>query len=135
MSREYVRERLNNWAAWLTQRESSSLGYPKINLLQMSRGRPASTDYDCVVVDSVQASETHRAVQSLRGPQVRLWLALMCRYVGNPSVRAARRSAMTHAEIGQVMGVTERTALTWVGEAEDAVDVALQVSQRNASAA
>ena len=134
MSREYVRERLNNWAAWLTQRESSSLGYPKINLLQMARGRPASVDYDVLLVDSVAANETHRAVQALRGPHVRLWLALMCRYVGNPSLPVGRRRQMSHAEIGEVMAVTERTALAWVTEAEGAVDVALSVSQRTASA-
>jgi hypothetical protein len=134
MSREYVRDRLHNWAAWLTQRDSSSLGYPKINLLQMARGRPASVDYDVTLIDSVAASETHRAVQALRGPQVRLWLALMCRYVGNPALPASRRRQMTHAEIGQQMAVTERTALAWVTEAESAVDVALSVSQRTASA-
>jgi hypothetical protein len=130
MAREWVRDRLENWAAWLTQRDSGSCGYPRVNILQMNRGSPATTD--CVPINGIEASETHRAVQTLRQPQVNLWLALMCRYVGNPSTSNARRSPMTYAEIGQVMAVSESTALNWVRAAEAAVDMALSVSHRNA---
>lgn len=130
MSREWVRARLENWARWLVQRVDGGLGYPKVNILQLQRGTPASTDQ--VPVNAIEAQQTHEAVQSLRAHSMSQWEALMYRYIGDPHAPASKRREMSHSEIGRAMGVTERTSREWLTDAELAVDMALtrQTAQR-----
>jgi hypothetical protein len=120
---EWVRERLDGWGRWMSERGVDGLGFPRSNILALHRGAVASTDH--VPVDSVAAGHTHRAVSMLRVDRVSQWMAVQCRYVGNPQQPAGRRRPMTYSEIGALLGVTDATASTWVSQAELAVAHAL----------
>lgn len=120
---EWVRERLDNWGRWMSERSGGGLGYPRANILAMHRGSSASVDH--VPVDSVAAGETHRAVSMLRGVDDRSWMALQCRYVGNPQARASRRRPMIYSELAPLLGVSEVTARAWVLDGELAVAATL----------
>ena len=132
MSREYIQQRLWNWARWLGERWSGGLGFPKSNILAANHGSSASTDvwHDVIPVDSIAASETHAAVRQLCLSQSHLWLAVTCRYVGDPQAPAHRRRPMTHIEIGRRLGVTDQTSREYVRQAEVFVDEALSPAAR-----
>ena len=116
---EWVRERLDNWGRWMSERGTSGLGFPRSNVIAAYRGGSASADF--VPVDSVAAGHTHRAVQLLRGTDDRAWMAVTCRYVGNPQVRPGQRRPMLHTEIAALLQVSEPTARGWVLGGELAV--------------
>jgi len=116
---EWVRERLDNWGRWMSERSSSGLGFPRSNVISAYRGGSASADF--VPVDSVAAQHTHRAVQLLKGHNDRAWMAITCRYVGNPQARPGVRRPMAHSEIAQLLQVSEPTARAWAREGELAV--------------
>lgn len=124
MAHEWVQAQLHNWARWLQQRSDGGLGYPKVNILQMQRG--SSVDVDVVSVNDVQAEAVHRAVTALQLASSRLYMAICCRYVGNPRVPMRRRTQMNPAEIARLVGVTDRTVREWISEGEHQVDVALR---------
>lgn len=131
MPNEYVQARLLNWARWLDQRWSGGLGYPKRNILAAHHGTSASTDVwqEFSVIDSTAASETHAAVRELCLSQSHLWLAVVCRYVGDPQAPARRRRAMTHMEIAARMGISAQTAREYVRQAEGLVDASLRAGR------
>lgn len=115
---EWVRERLDNWGRWMSERGSCSTGYPRTNMLAMQRGSAASVDV--VPVDGVAAQHTHRAVALLQQGDERAWMAIHCRYVGSPMVRGSRRRPLTMREMADVLQVSEPTARAWTltGELE-----------------
>jgi hypothetical protein len=124
---EWVRERLDNWGRWMSERSMGGLGYPRSNILALHRGNAASVDH--VPVDGVSAGQTHRAVQMLRTWHAGWWMAVQCRYVGNPQMPTSRRRPMVYSEIGALLCVTDATAAEWVLQAELAVAAALTDQQ------
>ena len=116
---EWVRERLDNWGRWMSERGSSGLGFPRSNVIAAYRGGQASADF--VPVDSVAAGHTYRAVQLLRGVDDRAWMAVHCRYVGSPLVPVSRRRPLSMGEMATVLQVSEPTARAWTLQGELAV--------------
>lgn len=112
----WVRERLHNWGRWLSEQGTAGTGYPRSNILAMCRGSAMSSDH--VPVDSMAAGHTHRAVTLLRGPHDREWMALQCRYVGDPKVRPSRRRPLVYSEMAPLLCVSEKTARVWVADGE-----------------
>lgn len=121
---EWVQLQLHAWAAWASRRDGGAQGYPRINLLARERGRSASTDH--VPVIDLDAERVDQAVRRLRHVSAGWGIALWCRYVGDPDAPACQRRPMTWPKIGTKLGRTDRTARTWVDEAERAVLVDLQ---------
>ena len=116
---EWVRERLDNWGRWMSERGTGGLGFPRSNTLAMYRGGSASADF--VPVDSIAAQHTHRAVGALRLVNEKAWMVVQCRYVGSPQVRGSRRRPMTYTEVALLLQVTEPTARAWGLQGELAV--------------
>lgn len=77
---KWVQQRLENWAAWSRTRDSGALGYPSASpFARMAPGSGVRTS--AVPVDSLDASLTDQAVQSMRFTHAHLWLTLKAHYV------------------------------------------------------
>lgn len=115
--REWLRARLDNWARWVTEGSAVALGYPRVNVLQVNRGRSASVDH--VPVVSLAAQQIDGLVRHLRTQDAGLWLAVWLRYVGDPSARPSERRPMTTREMAGRLGVGDRAVLARLARAED----------------
>ncbi len=83
---EWVKQRLDNWARWASQRESGALGYPK--QAAFARLAPGGTSMGAAVpVDSLDASITDDAVQSFRWTHPHIHLTLRCHYIDGFEIR------------------------------------------------
>lgn len=112
----WVQGQLSAWAIWLSRRGECAVGYPRINMLAREQGRSASVDH--VPVLALDAERVHRAVLGLRVGHMGQYLAVMCRYVGDPDGPYATRRPMLHREIAAKLHVTDRTVKTWVHDGE-----------------
>jgi hypothetical protein len=121
--RDWIAEKLENWAKWLVERQGGAAGYPKQSAFVGLRTTQSSTDR--VPVDSIDASRTDDAVSTLRYSASHLWLVLMCRYLGDPRARRGRRRPMLFREIGDAMNTSEDSAKKQFGEAKKMVAVTL----------
>jgi hypothetical protein len=124
MSRDWVQERLDNWARWATERATKGLGFAKTNALARIGKTPAGVD-NVIPVDDLDAQRTDGAVQQLRAGSPHLWLTLMCRYIGNPHAPSNRRRPMSQVEIGSLLNCTDRTVRNRLADAETAVQTHL----------
>jgi hypothetical protein len=106
--REWVSARLDNWARWLQQSSTGSLGYPKQVPFMRLGGQSASCD-NVIPVDAIDAARTHRAVQALRAVDVAVWLTVHCAWVGDPRAPSGSRREMSKMQIALLMNVTDRT--------------------------
>lgn len=125
---DWVRARLDNWARWLTQRESGALGFPKANILARNRASSASTDN--IPVNDIEAQQTQAAVEGLRVSEPGLWFVVMCRYIGDPTVPPRRRQPMGQLELADRLGVGDRTVRNYEAMAERAIDSALAATPK-----
>lgn len=125
MAREYVQERLSNWARWASQRATGGLGYPSTNPLSRMMGERATSDTAVIPVHSIDAQEVDAAVSTLRAASSVLWLTLMCRYLGDPDVSAHRMRPLSQMEIAARMSCTDRTVRNRLAEAELMVQATL----------
>lgn len=105
---EWVKQRLENWARWVVQREAGGMGYPRRAVFTREMGVSASTEWMSLPIDDVDAERTHRAVESIRLMHSPLWLVVQCHYVGDPQARPAVRRPMATDEIAQRMCCTRR---------------------------
>lgn len=105
---EWVRQRLENWARWVVQREACGTGYPRRAVFAREMGASASTDWTSLPINDVDAERTHEAVEGMRLQHSPLWLVLQCHYVGDPQERPARRRPLATDEIAQRMHSTRR---------------------------
>lgn len=124
---EWLRDRLDNWARWSVQRECGAQGWARESPF-VKWGAPAGgvAAEARIPVDDVSAGQTHEAVQGLRLVNGTWWRALHCVYIGDPMADKRRRVPMGHAEIGRVMGVTDRAVRNWLAAAMDHLASALQ---------
>jgi hypothetical protein len=129
MDLDHVRLRLDAWAIWLAQAGTVGSGYPRINLLAKERGRSASTDY--VPISALDAEQTHRAVLRVRtdADHQGYWLAMVCRYAGDPDAPPNRRRPMLLPEIAFKLAVSERSVRSWIVEGERLVALALVTNE------
>lgn len=121
---EWVRDKLINWANWLVERQSGSRGYPKQTTFARLAGDRMSTE-SVVPTDDLDASNTNAAMGVLRAAAPHLWLALMCRYIGDPRVRAGKRRPLHQGEIAKALCVSESTVKRHLADAEGQVGIIL----------
>lgn len=84
-----IRDRLENWARWCAKRDGGALGYPSTNILARLAGTGSSWG-NVIPTNSIEASETDDAVNSLKFQRSHLYLVLTLHYVrGLPLHRVA----------------------------------------------
>lgn len=102
---DWVKQRLQDWAAWATAKESGALGYPKQSaFLRLTPSR--STPDSGVPICAIDASLTDSAVQSLRFTHAHLWLCLRLHYIERYEIKRvaktmARAESTTKAHLEQ----------------------------------
>ncbi len=106
--RNWVQARLDNWARWMADRSTGSVGYPRQSPFMRLGGRAASTD-NVIPLDAIEAEHTDRAVESLRFSSAAVWLTLQCRWLGHPQTPAHQRRPMLISEIALQLSCTQRT--------------------------
>ena len=126
---EMARQRLDNWARWITQRLEGSLGYPKTSPFARYMTVPSGRDdVSMIPVNDVEARATHDTVDALRLTSSALYVAIMCRYVGNPFEQARRRRPLSLSETAKVMQVAPSTVSGYMAQALAHVDAKLRGS-------
>lgn len=104
---QWIKQRLDNWARWARERESGSLGYPKQSAFM--RMTPSGGGFDAAVpTDSLDASLTDSAVQSLRFTHPHVWLTLKLHYVEGFEIR----------RVAQKMAKAESTTKSHLDQAD-----------------
>jgi hypothetical protein len=126
---EWVKQRLDNWARWVTQRQSGGCGYPKQAAFSRMARSAQSSDTAMIPIDDIEAGRTHAAVESLRMAHGALWLVLQCSYIGDPQAAVARRRPMATSEIAQRMGIGARGVQARLEDADAAVGLALRAAE------
>ena len=125
---DWVRDKLINWSRWVVERASGGSGYPRTTTFARLAHDQVSTETSRVPVVEVDAMRTHEAIEQLRTTASHLYVAVWCRYAGNPveyRVRNGRsRRHVFHArplhlgEIARVMQVSESTVKRYLADAE-----------------
>lgn len=108
---DWVRQRLENWSRWCSQRDSGGLGFPKQSAfvrLGVSSGRSESF----VPTDSIEASETDDAVKSLQFSLPGPYQVLVLHYARN----------MDRALVARKMGCTDRTVRSHLERGDYAIE-------------
>lgn len=108
----WVRERLHNWAAWVSERTHGGLGYPKqapFARMRVGRAGDGGVFEAHIPVDAIAAREVEDAMQRLRFANAAQYVAIMCRYHGNPFDPPRRRRPLQVSAIARVMSVAEST--------------------------
>jgi hypothetical protein len=116
---DWVRERLENWARWARDRETGSLGYPRQSpfvRLGPSGGNMGSS----VPVDSLDASLTDDAVNTLRFSHPHIHLTLKCHYIeGFEIKRVAVKLCRGESTIKAHLEQADHHIATWFREREE----------------
>lgn len=117
---QWIKQRLDNWACWARERESGSLGYPRQSVFV--RMTPSGGGYDAAVpIDSLDASLTDSAVQSLRFTQPHLWLTLRLHYVDGFEIeRVAQKMARAQSTIKANLAAADHLLAAWFGARDEA---------------
>lgn len=76
---EWVRYRLEGWSRWCMQQDSGGLGYPKQSAFARLGGKGSRAE-SVIPLNSIEASETNEAVESLKMTQSHLYLVLTLTY-------------------------------------------------------
>ncbi len=125
----WVRQRLDEWGRWVTQRCTGSLGWPKRNILAGDGSGVSCADN--VPISTLACEQTDRAVRAVASRDLGLWLVLMCRYAGDPQAKPGRRRPMTHAEIAAKLSMSRITIMDRLSSAERIVDAILSDDPQN----
>jgi hypothetical protein len=128
---EWVKARLDNWARWVTQRDSGGTGYPKQSAFARAAGSATSTDTAVIPIDDIDASRTHDVVERLHWERQELWLTLQCHYIGSPWAKANRRRPMSTDEAAGLMSITRRTVQARLELADAVLAGMLQQRERS----
>jgi hypothetical protein len=102
---EDVRNALDNWARWLTESASFGLGFPRAAPFTRLTPRSHSTEHAQIPVDDVAAMRTHEQVEALRHKSIPMYVALCCRWVGDPGLPARMRRPLGNAEAAEHLGM------------------------------
>lgn len=122
----WVERRLDNWARWSNERASRGLGLPRQSMFLRAAGAPRGYGAgNRIPVESIDASQTERAVQALRGVNGLLHAAVIHHYLhgvsgqdladrlGGVSVRRAyQRIEEAHQILDQWFREQRRSAIT-----------------------
>jgi hypothetical protein len=110
---DWVRTRLENWARWARNSESGALGYPRQSAF--ARLGPSSQVWGASLpVDSLDASLTDQAVQSLRFTHSHLWLTLKHHYIeGYEIKRVALRLCVADSTVKARLETADALLARW----------------------
>lgn len=117
---QWIKQRLDNWARWARERESGSLGYPKQSAFM--RMTPSGGGFDAAVpTDSLDASLTDSAVQSLRFTHPHLFLTLRLHYVDGYEIkRVAQKMARAESTIKANLDAADHLLALWFRARDEA---------------
>jgi DNA-directed RNA polymerase specialized sigma24 family protein len=104
---EWVRYRLENWARWCAQQDSSGLGYPKQTAFARLGGKGSRSE-TTVPTDNLEASETNDAVNSLKTGNSELFKALTLHYA----------RALPRHTVAKLLAVSDRTVTEYLDRAD-----------------
>ena len=111
---EWVRARLENWAAWCQQQADGGLGYPKQSAFAVLGGRGRRSD-GAIPVLAIEAAETDQAVRSLRFTQSHLYQMLVLHYaLGLPRHQVAARMGRADATIKRQLEDADHAVARWL---------------------
>jgi Phage antitermination protein Q len=116
---DWVRQRLDNWARWASQREAGALGYPK--QAAFARLAPGGSSMGSAVpVDSLDASITDDAVKSFRWTHPHLHLTLKHHYIDGLEIkRVALKMSRAESTIKAHLEQADHLIATWFRVRED----------------
>ena len=117
---QWIKQRLDNWARWARERESGSLGYPKQSAFV--RMTPSGGGFDASVpTDSLDASLTDSAVQSLRFPHPHLFLTLRLHHVDGFEIhRVALKMSRAQSTIKKNLDDADHLLALWFRARDEA---------------
>jgi hypothetical protein len=113
---EWVKQRLENWARWHSQRDSGGLGYPKqcAFLRLAAHGTRAG---NVIPIDSVDASITDDAVKALQDTHAHLYITLRHVYLAGIGIEeTARRVGRARSTVIAQLGQADQQLALWFGE-------------------
>lgn len=121
---KWVQQRLENWAAWSRTRDSGALGYPSQSAFARL-GPSAGVRTSAVPVDSIDASLTDSAVQSMRFTHSHLWLTLKHHYCDGMEIdRVARQLCVAPSTIKARLGAADARVAEWFKARQEAQEQA-----------
>lgn len=106
---DWVKRRLDNWAAWHAKASIGGLGFSSRSVL-LAEPRASAFDTWLPVIET-EAEETHAAVESLRVGKSHLHRALELYYLKNRS----------HAQIAHTMAKADSTIKSYFDQADQAI--------------
>lgn len=119
---EWVRHRLERWAAWCSQQDAGALGYPKQSAFARLGGKGSRAEA-VVPISSIEASETNDAVDSLKMTQSHLYLVLTLTYAqGLPRHLVAKRMGKAESTVRRNLEDADHAVSRWLGERRAVID-------------
>ncbi len=128
---DWVKDLLENWARWVTERNSGGLGFPRQSPFMRLGGSAAGPDGPVIPVDDVDARRTHDAVESLRLTRSHLYLVVCCRWIGDPRQTSRRRRPLTLGETAAALCCSDSTVKNHVTTALAALAELLSTRERS----
>lgn len=116
---EHIKRRLDNWALWRARRDNHGLGFPSQNILaawgasveSQKKGSREST----MPVLHLEAEETDRAVESMKGSKAHLYETLHCIYVSDLGIPGtARRVGRAPSTVHAHLDAADRAIDAWL---------------------
>ena len=112
----WVKQKLDNWGRWCQQTDSGGLGYPSMCAFARLGGAGANGGGN-VPISSLDASETDRAVQSLRFSQPHLHMTLTMIYAqGFPRYQVAKKMARAESTIDANLAAADYAISRWFSD-------------------
>lgn len=114
---EWVKHRLENWARWCQQGNSSGLGYPSQSAFVRLAVPTARAREGVIPVLAIEAAETDAAVSSLQLSQSHLYLVLTYTYAkGWPRDVVAKKMSRAESTISANLEAADRAIKRWLDE-------------------
>lgn len=109
-----IRDRLENWSRWCAKREGGALGYPSTNILARLAGTGSSWG-NVIPTNSIEASETDDAVNSLKLHRSHLYLVLTLYYAYSlPLHRVAREMNRAESTVKRNLEDADAAIQAWL---------------------
>lgn len=128
---EHIKHRLNNWALWRARRDNNGLGFPSQNILAVwgaCAERSNKNRESAIPVLHLEAEETDKAVESLKGGKPHLYETVYCIYVKDLGVTGtARRIGRAPSTVHAQLDAADRAIDAWL------VDLAQEKERKRAA--
>lgn len=113
---DWVKQKLENWSRWHSQRDAGALGYP--SRTSFERFVVGSGSRESVIpINDIDASETEEAVNSLRLVKSHLYLTLTHIYVKGWDIkRTAKALVKAESTIKAHLGDADHALAAWFND-------------------